>query len=296
VARWEGKTRGGVIGYTIFVFLISVFHLRIVYFILNFVVLYFIFFSPKAFRSIYGYFSKRKKFGRLKSFISVWRNYNYLGQSIIDKIAILSGQNQSFTFDMDGEEYLHDMAKNGVGGFLIGAHAGNWDVAGSMLNRIDSKINVVMLDAEHRRIKEYLSGVMKNLSVNVIPIRDDFSHLLKIKEALQNKELICIHGDRFVDGMNTIRKMFLGSEADFPAGPFLLPLKFNVPVTFVFSMKEGFNHYHFYASKPVQPVSCKSPAERSIQTGLLLDEYVKELEIILSKYPEQWFNYYEFWS
>ena len=81
MSGWEGKTRGGVSGYAIFVFLVSFLPLRAVYLVLNFVVLYFFFFSPNAFKSIYDFYYRRKKFGRIKSLRYVWRNYYLLGQS-----------------------------------------------------------------------------------------------------------------------------------------------------------------------------------------------------------------------
>jgi len=296
MAGWEGKTRGGVSGYAIFVFFISFLPLRIVYWILHFVVLYFFFFSAEAFKSIFNFYYRRKKFGRVKSLRYVWRNYHLLGQSLIDKISLYSESGHKFSFDFDGEEHLQEIARSGKGGFLVSAHVGNWDVAGSMFDRIESKIHIVMLDAEHQRIKNYLEGVFKNQKLNIIPIKDDFSHLIKINEALQNNELICIHGDRFVPGAKTVRKMFLGNEASFPAGSFLLPVKFNVPVSFVFAMKERSDHYHFFASKPVLFNPPGTAHERENQSGILLDMYISGLENMLEKYPEQWFNYYDFWS
>jgi len=194
MAGWEGKTRGGVSGYAIFVFLISFFPLRFVYCILRFVVLYFFFFSPKTFKPIFNFFYHRKKFSRIKSLRYVWRNYFMLGQVLIDKISLYSKCKHQFTFEFTGEEYLREISHGGKGGFLISAHMGSWDVAGSLLDRIDSKFNLVMIDAEHRRIKNFLSGVFKSQHFNIIPIRDDFSHIIKIKEALYKKELVCIHG------------------------------------------------------------------------------------------------------
>ena len=90
--------------------------------------------------------------------------------------------------------------------------------------------------------------------------------------------------------------MFLGDEASFPAGSFLLPVKFNVPVSFVFAMKERSDHYHFFASKPVLFNPPGNAHERENQSGILLDMYISGLENMLEKYPEQWFNYYDFWS
>ena len=80
-----------------------------------------------------------------------------------------------------------------------------------------------MFDAEHEKIKKYISKVIHTSSnVNVIVIKDDFSHILEISNALKNNELICIHGDRYIKGSKTITTDFFGKPAKFPSGPFHL--------------------------------------------------------------------------
>ncbi len=293
--QWKGKTRGGVLGYRFFVFFITRFDLRVTYFFLKFVAFYFMFFAPRSFRAIYSYFRLRRKMSALKAAWSVYGNFNSLGQSICDKIAIQSGCGTRFTFDFEGEEYLQEIAAGGKGGFLISAHVGNWDVAGGLLSRIKTRVHVVMLDAEHQRIKELLGDVLKEKKINIIPIMDDMSHIVRIREALDNNELICIHGDRFIEGVKTLTVPFLGKDARFPQGPFILPARFGVPVTFVFAMKERARHYHFYATKPVVPQSAGNPKSREHSVRELIGKYTETLEMMLNRYPLQWFNYYDFW-
>ena len=57
-----------------------------------------------------------------------------------------------------------------------------------------------------------------------------------------------MHADRFLEGNKTLTANFLGEQARFPMGPFLLASKFKVPVSFVFAVKESNLHYHFFAS------------------------------------------------
>ena len=296
MSRWDGKTRGGVLGYMIFVFLLSHFPLLFVYFILRFVVIYFVIFAPRASKSTFLFLHERMKLSTGKSLRYLYKNFYFLGQTIIDKLAILSGISNPFTFEMEGEDYLHQMVAGGKGGLLISAHVGNWDVAGNMLNQIDAKINIIMLDAEHEMIKKYMSEKLINQRINIIPIRDDLSHIISIKKALQNNELLCMHGDRFLEGVRTISADFLGSKASFPYGPFSIPLKFGIPVAFVFAMKDSPMRYHFYATKPVESVKPAGREEIDNAIKRLLLEYIKNLEVILHRYPEQWFNYYEFWN
>ena len=85
---------------------------------------------------------------------------------------------------------------------------------------------------------------------------------------------------------------FCGSKARFPMGPFLLAAKFKVPVSFVFALKESNLHYHFFAG------SNKSydHLEKGLVMQAMLDDFAREMEIKVKRYPEQWFNYYNFWQ
>ncbi len=296
MATWQGKTRGGVAGYLTFIFILKYLGLHFAYFILRFVVFYFVLFAPLARKSLWFYFRKIHGWGFWKSFTGLFKNFYVFGQTLLDKVALLSGVSTNFTFDFDGEEHLRKMASEGNGGMLVGAHLGNWEIAGQLLDRLDTKINIVMLDAEHQAIKKLLDSVIQKREVHIIPIKpDSFEHLFAIKEALFNNELVVIHGDRHIPGNKTVVREFLGKEADFPLGPFQLATKYNKPVTFVTAVKETKQHYHFMATKPkVYPN--KVGACRKRQLELIISDYISWLEDKVRKYPYQWFNYYYFWK
>jgi predicted LPLAT superfamily acyltransferase len=293
MSSWEGKTRGGVLGYKIFVWTLKYLGLRFAYFLLSFVVIYFLATSGKAFNAIFHFYSKVMKYNRAKAFLSIYRNYYMFGQILLDKIAMIAGFQQRFTFNFEGEEYLRQMHD---GGLLVSAHVGNWEIAGQLLSRLEKRIHIILFDAEHQRIKGYLSDVMSNRNVSFIVIRDDFSHLLEIKQALANKEIIAMHGDRFIEGNKTILLEFMGSAAAFPIGPINMAAKFNVPVSFVFAVKESRSHYHFYATPLTTVAFSTNQKQREDNFRRALEIYVAKFEEILFKYPLQWFNYYDFWK
>ncbi len=293
MSSWEGKTRGGVIGYKIFIWTLKYLGISFAYFLLYFVVTYFLFSSGKAFKAIYSYFHKIHGFSSFRSLISIYNNYYLFGQILLDKIVMLAGFQSKFTFDFDGEEYLRKMDN---GGLLISAHVGNWEIAGNLLKRIEKKVNILMFDAEHQQIKGYLSEVIADQGINFIVIREDLSHLLEIKQALTNGEIIAMHGDRFLDGNKTVQVDFMGKPALFPTGPVNMAAKFRVPVSYVFAVKETKKHYHFHAT-PLQWVEYSSNLKKREQNlRLAVVQYVAELEKILFKYPTHWFNYYDFWN
>ncbi|MCX6250655.1 MAG: lipid A biosynthesis acyltransferase [Bacteroidetes bacterium] len=293
MSSWKGKTRGGVLGYKIFIWTLKNAGIYFAYFLLYFVVTYFILASSTAFKSIFNFYHRTLKRNRLLSFISVYRNYTIFGQILIDKIAMLSGIPQSFTFDFEGEEYLRQMDK---GGLLISAHIGNWEIAGQLLNRLEKRINIILFDAEHEQIKGYLSDVFVNRNIHFIIIREDFSHLQEIKEALLRGEIVAMHGDRFIEGNKTTAVNFLGNPAHFPVGPVNMAAHFNVPVSYVFAMKESRKHYHFYAT-PLKTIAFSGNLKIRDETlKAAVREYVIEIEKMVTKYPLQWFNYYDFWK
>jgi predicted LPLAT superfamily acyltransferase len=293
MSSWKGKTRGGVLGYKIFILIIKYFGLSFAYFLLYFVVAYFMITSSKAFTWIFRFYHKTLRKNVFISFTYVYRNYYLFGQILIDKIAMLAGFQSSFTFDFEGEEYLRQMDN---GGFLISAHVGNWEIAGQLLNRLEKRINIIMYDAEHEQIKGYLSDVFVKRNIHFIIIREDYSHLAEIRQALMNKEIIAMHGDRFIEGNKTVMVDFMGKPAAFPVGPVNMAARFNVPVSYVFALKETKKHYHFYATPLKTFTFTRNLKLRDELLVPAVSEYAGELEKIVRKYPLEWFNYYDFWK
>ena len=288
MASW-GASRGNQLGYQIFMVLLMTAGIFPAYALLRLVTLYYFLFPGKAGRTLRYYFQKRLGYSFLRSRLAIYQNFNYLGRSIIDKVVLMSGAPSPFTVNHDGVSNLDDMARQGKGGLLISAHLGNWEAAGHLLERTKTKINIVMFDGEHEKIKEYLDRVRER-SFNVIVIKEDISHIYEISAALQRNEFVCIHADRYVEGNKTIEATLLGEKAMFPIGPFVLGTTFQVPVSFVFAMKEGLKHYHFFASR-----GKIYPRGRS---GIpdVVNDYTRQMEKMIKVYPLQWHNYFEFWE
>ena len=284
---WRGKTRGGLLGYKIVIFVLKKLGLKAAYGLLRIVAAYFGLFAPLATHSIYRYFRSIQKYSRLKSCVSVYRNFYLFGQTLLDKVAIISGIDTGFSYTFDGKHHLEQLNNINRGGILISAHLGNWEIAGFFLKEVNLKVNIVMFEMEHAKIKDYLEKVMHNQNVNIIPIKEDLSHIFLINKALRNKEVVCMHGDRFVEGSRIAPMDFMGKKAYFPLGPFTMAAKLNVPYTFVYAVKASDHHYYLSAT-PIQTEKQK-PME-------IMHHYIASLENKISQYPLQWFNYYDFWS
>lgn len=287
--QWDGKSKGTVLGYKIFVFFIKKVGIKSAYFVLYFVASYYFIFLKKSNTSIFYYFKKRLGYSYFKSKRMVFKSYYTFGQTIIDKIAIGAGFKNKFTYEHDGREIIIKLLEEKKGGVMISAHMGNFEIAEHFFSEIDKnfQINLVTTDLEHSTIKKYLESITQKPTIKFIIINENMNHIFDINAALANNELVCFTGDRYFKGVKSMSEKLLGQEALFPAGPFLIASRLNVPVVFVYVMKEPNLHYHLYTRE----ANVKHRDEKG-----LLKAYTQNLEWIIQKYPLQWFNYFDFWN
>jgi predicted LPLAT superfamily acyltransferase len=289
---WQGKSKATPLGYRIFVSTLKNFGVQPAYILLRLVASYYFLFSYKSSENIFSFFRKRIGYGKIKSYFKLYKNYYLFGQSLIDRVVVMANIPNKFTFNFEGEENLREMVSQQKGGLLLSAHIGNWEIAGHLLKRLNTKINIVMFDEEHQKIKQYLDSVTGEKNMHVITIKSGLSHIYEISDAFKNNELVCMHADRFLDSNKTFDHVFLGSEAKFPMGPFILAAQFKVPVSFTFAMKETNLHYHFSATRPRE----YNYPSKEIFMKEVLNDFVAEMEKKVKQYPEQWYNYYNFWQ
>jgi predicted LPLAT superfamily acyltransferase len=289
MSDWTGKSKGSLLGYKFFAWLIKKTGLRFAYFILIFVAFYYAFTSWKSNKAIYYYFRKRLKFGFLKSVSSVFRSYYIFGQTLLDRVVISTGMLKKFSYEFDGIENILAALDEGKGGVLISAHIGNFEISEYFFEEGHNDIvtTVLTTDLEKQQIKNYLEGMAIQSKSKYVALSDDLSHVFELHKALANNEFICLTGDRYVEGGKFFEADFLGKTARFPAGPFIIASKLKVPVFFVYVMKDSSFHYHLYGRKA--EVEYRNPQ-------ILFESYINNLTGMVQRYPRQWFNYFKFWG
>ena len=290
---WEGKSRGGAWGHRFFIFLINKLGVRFAYLFLLFVAVYFIPFAPEATKSVWKYFRKIQGFKFFKSIRMLYLNYYRFGQVLIDRIAVRSGQAQKYNYEFENYPAFLDALNSSKGVVLIGAHVGNWEIGSGFFGEYAQKINIVMLDAEYQKIKKLLEKNLNPVSHKIIPVQEnDFTHIYLIKDALDKGEYVCFQGDRFIKDQSAKTVEFMGKPAKFSYSLFQLAVRFNVPVVFYFSMREKGMKYKF----KFIIAKTENNGKIKLNTEELMNSYIYSLENILKEYPEQWFNYYDFWN
>jgi predicted LPLAT superfamily acyltransferase len=282
--EWSGKSRGGSFGYKFFIFMIRQFGVRAAYAFLSLVVIYFIPFAFKSTKAIWKYNRRILKYNRIKSVLKLYQHYYLFGQTLIDKLAITNGLASQFKFEFENYDQFLAQLNQGAS-IMIGAHVGCWEIGSEFFGDYASKLNVVMHDNEYQKIKELVQSSKSGYKIIAIN-EGSIESLLKIKQAIDKGEYVCFQGDRYIDKSTTHPVLFMGMEALFPIGPSLLASKFDVPVIFYFAMRERGMRYRFIFHTVAPGLSPKE----------ILNLYVSELEKVMKRYPQQWFNFYDVWQ
>ena len=127
--EWEGKSRGTLLGYRIYIFFLKHFGIGLAYLILRFVIVYYVLFSPRNNLDSYTYFRKRHGYGKWKSMLSVYKQYYVFGQTLTDRVAIATGLRDRFSFKHHGIEHIDNLLQQNKGGVLISGHVGNFEIS-----------------------------------------------------------------------------------------------------------------------------------------------------------------------
>lgn len=290
--KWSGKTGGGTFGQRFILRMLRVTDVRVLYAVLAVVVPFYMLFGRKGYRAVYGYFRRRQGYGPMKSFGATYRNHFLFGQMMLDRFAIYAGR-RDFEMEVVGAGEFRRLVE-GERGFVIGsAHTGNFEIAGYLLRQDRKVMNGIIFGGETAEVQARRAEILGMNNVRLVPVREDMSHLFAIKAAIDGGDIVSLACDRVFGSSKCFRRTLLGAEAEFPVGGFQLAAQTGVEMVAVFVMKSARRKYTAY----VRPLDVDRGALASTRAvaEALADKFVAELESILHRYPEQWFNFYDFW-
>jgi predicted LPLAT superfamily acyltransferase len=293
--EWEGVTGGHTLGQKALKVTFSLVNVRVGYVIMAVVIPFYMLFRQKGYRSIYRYFRDRQSYAPLKSFRKTYRNHYLFGQMLLDRFAVYAGQKDVFRVENPDNDVFLPML-DAPGGFIIaGSHVGNPELCGYLLKQKKKRINCLIYGNEAKEVQKNRSEILEGNHVRMIPVTDDLSHIFLISEALSDGEIVYMPSDRTFGSDKSVECDFLKGKADFPVGAFVLAWQFRVPVLALFVLKISTSCYRIHVV-PVEPPPVEGSRSKREQINEMTRAFVHELERIVRMYPEQWFNFYNFWK
>lgn len=288
--EWAGTTYGNGTMHRWLIKVLKVMDVRLLYLFSDiFIVPVTMIVNSPARKVIYRYFRKRHGYGRLKSAWMTYRNHCAFSEVIIDKFSMYAGK--KFRITVEHYDRFKTLADKPEGFIQLSSHVGNYEIAGYSLVA-EKRFNALVFGGEKETVMANRSKLFEEHNINMIPVREDMSHVFEADAALSRGEILSMPADRIFGSQKSFEYDFLGSKALFPQGPFMMAAVKELPMLFVAVMKDGWRSYRvFVESIPVSEE--QSVRKRARESG---EQYVRLLESIVQRYPEQWYNYFEFWK
>lgn len=293
-ARWHAVSeRGTVLGVWILATLGTLLGRGVTRIVVRVVALWYALFDRPVRRASGDYL--RRVRGRA-SLIDVYRHVQAFAQVTLDRLFILRGETRRFEIVTQGEQHLHDLRTEGRGALLVLAHLGSFEIMRTLSDERALPLNVLGYFKNAPRINAALRGLNARVEARFIEIRHgDPSFALEVAERIAAGELVGTMGDRVGFDGKAMRVPFLGADAAFPTGPYLLASVLKCPVYLAFGLYREPNRYdlhcELFAERVVLPRGGRDDALRALVT-----RYAARVEHHCRLAPENWFNFYDFWS
>jgi predicted LPLAT superfamily acyltransferase len=236
--------------------------------------------------------------GRPPSRGDVFRHILEFAYQIFDRMVSWGDSFERIQMDKEQSVALLELARSGRGGILVGAHLGSFDLLRLVAARHEVRVNVLMYTAHADRINSFFERLDPRSRVRVLAIDpDSVQTAFAVRRCVDAGEFVGILADRVPPGGRGRggRVRFLGREAAFPTAPFELATLLGCPLLLCLCLRTGDARYRAIA-RPLYPGGRLPRGSRTGKARELLEAYVRALEVECVRFPEQWFNFYDFWD
>lgn len=243
-----------------------------------------------AYGIVYRLYRHHLKMGRVRSCWMVYRNLYSFSKVVIDKFAMAGGK--LFSIDIEGHDCFEELTGKSDGFIQLSSHIGNLEIAGYSLKSNKKPLNVVVFGGEKSSVMEFRERLLSKTNMKIIPIGEGIEHIFAMNRVLMDGEILSIPADRIFGSDKSVSVRFLDGNVELPEGPFHLAAMRDVDVVAINVMKISVKRYRVYITK----LNYNKDARTAQKVAELAGAYATELERMVRMYPEQWYNYFEFWK
>lgn len=265
------------------------------------VILYYFLLQGSSRRASLQYLARIKKFNALPSRGSLlywcFRHFMQFGTSLLDKLSVWSGRLELRAVDYEGRKEFLEVVDRGRGAIIIVSHVGNVEACRVVAGKHQRVTLNILVHTKHaEKFNQLIKEQDANSALNLIQVTEiSPATAVMLSEKLAKGEVVAIAGDRTpVHGHGRqATARFLGEDASFPQGPYILASILKCPVFFLLCIRQKAG-FKVIVEKMADRIQLPR-GRREQEIDLWAQRYADRLQHHVLKYPLQWFNFYDFW-
>ena len=296
---WKKQERGGVFFLRLSLFLSQILPEFALKLIVKIVVWFYYIFSKNERENIAEFRRNLSEFAGAQTLkkTSVFSHFEAFGGAICDKFRVWKGKIKDDELEIiDLERIKSELIGAQKGQILLTAHLGNVEICKALGARVEGfRMVILAYDKNSREFNEVLKQISQNDgSVRMMLVNElDVAAMLELKNIVESGEHIGIMGDRTpLGGDKAARVKFLGKEASFNYGPYLIAGILGVKISSLWCQNIGGK---FRIELVPLASAVKLGRDKAAAARQYLQIYVRELENRCKQTPAQWFNFFDFW-
>lgn len=254
--------------------------------------------------TLYFYFSRPERVDACRTFrrlagapdapLDIYRHLLTFAHTALDRLFFLRGDLEHFRVYQHGRQHILALRESRRGALLLGCHLGSFEAMRAVARDFKLNLFIVADFGNARMTNAVLSQFGDNTQTRFLDASGDRTLLgLAVKEAVDSGGVVAILADRAGHG-RTADVRFLERRAPLPVGPYLIAASVKCPVYFTTAIYTAPHRYELLC----EPLAEKVTLPRGRREEALAEYaqiYADKLSRYARMYPDNWFNFYDFW-
>jgi predicted LPLAT superfamily acyltransferase len=236
--------------------------------------------------------------GRPATFWEGYRHFLSFAHRALDTFVAWTGGIALDAVDVPDRTILSEAMNDSRGAVIVVAHMGNLDLARAVLDETTRARLTLLVHTRHaanynRVLREFRPEAVMN-TIQVTEIGP--ATAIDLTERVERGEWVVIAGDRtpvLSEGrVSTVP--FMGRDAAFSHGPWVLGAVLDCPVYLMFCLRDG-ERYKLMMERFAERIELPRGDRLSALRGYAA-RYAERLEHHAKLDPFQWYNFFDFWA
>jgi KDO2-lipid IV(A) lauroyltransferase len=203
---------------------------------------------------------------------------------------------RDFRIEVENEEIWKRATAGGRGAIVVTGHVGNWELGATLPGTIEGRhVHLVREEEIDPRAQAMIAALLRDrlgAHVTMHFAGDDPALALRLREALEQGEIVALQADRRRSGGRSVGDRIFGHPFDLPLGPLVLARISGASLVPAFMFREARRSYRICLR---EPISVSSAGDRESDLAAAARQLAGEIEYAIRRRPHQWFCWRRVW-